>query len=185
VTNLARIDESKHRPRYLRRPHTITARGKTATYAVWASELGIDENVLRMRKLYGWSDEEAIGCKTRTYQLRVRPDAPSGRPEAASWYELPWEDDDWAWYATACHPEGLGLAEVGALIGLCKERVRQIQMSALNKLRRGLAHAFHDHEDSSDLSAEWLRAAFTAFDEERYKARCLRELSAPLRIAAE
>ena len=184
MTNLARIDDSKRAPRYLR-PHTITARGKTATYAAWARELGIDENVLRMRKLCGWSDEEAVARKTRTYQPRVRADAFSGQPEAASWSELPWEEDDWAWYATACHPEGLGLSEVGALVGLCKERVRQIQVSALNKLRRGLAHAFHEHESSSDLSAEWLRAAFTAFDQERAEEQRKRELRAPLRIAAE
>lgn len=185
MTNLARIDESTHRPRYLRRPHTITARGKTATYAAWALELGIDENVLRMRKVCGWSDEEAVARKTRTYQLRVHVDVLSGHPEAPSWSVLPWEEDDWAWYVTACHPEGLGLSEVGALVGLCKERVRQIQMSALSKLRRGLAHAFHEHESSSDLSAEWLRAAFTAFDEERYEARRQRELREHLRIAAE
>lgn len=48
------------------------------------------------------------------------------------------------------HPLGATLAKIGAELGLCSERVRQIEVSALRKLRAGL---------DGDDAAEGERAA--------------------------
>jgi hypothetical protein len=53
----------------------------------------------------------------------------------------PFEEDDKCWYVTACHPDGITLEEVGTLINCTRERVRQIEATALRKLAAlGIRH---------------------------------------------
>ena len=49
---------------------------------------------------------------------------------------LDWKLDDRAWYVVACHPQGLTLEEIGSLMGVTRERVRQIEEEAFAKIRK-------------------------------------------------
>ncbi len=50
--------------------------------------------------------------------------------------DLPWDEDERAQYVVAAHPSGISLSELGSLIGLTRERVRQIEFQAIGKLQR-------------------------------------------------
>lgn len=50
--------------------------------------------------------------------------------------DTPWEEDDRAWYVVACHPGGLTLDQLGQLYGVTRERIRQIESSALKTLEQ-------------------------------------------------
>jgi hypothetical protein len=62
---------------------------------------------------------------------------PAGHPRSSSWEGLPWEEDDWCWYAVAHHPDGLSQDQIAALTGWSQQRVDEIEKSALAKLRKG------------------------------------------------
>lgn len=47
----------------------------------------------------------------------------------------PWEEDDRCWLVVALHPTGIGLKEIGELMGIGYEGVRLLEQSALRKLR--------------------------------------------------
>lgn len=53
------------------------------------------------------------------------------------WGELPWALHREAHEVVAAHPDGMTLEEIGDILGLTRERVRQIEASALRKLRKG------------------------------------------------
>lgn len=57
------------------------------------------------------------------------------------WRDLEWEEHDEARTIVADNPDGLTLEEVGKYLGVTRERVRQIEHQALQKLenQRGLA----------------------------------------------
>lgn len=50
-----------------------------------------------------------------------------------------WAEDDRCWYVVECHPDGLSLDQVGELMDMSREAVRQIEASARAKLRDALA----------------------------------------------
>jgi len=52
---------------------------------------------------------------------------------------LAWADDALAQAVVAEHPDGMTLEEVGDLMGLTRERIRQIELTALRKLRKAEA----------------------------------------------
>lgn len=54
------------------------------------------------------------------------------------WLDLEWEQHPEAMQVVADHPEGMTLEQIGAKMGITRERVRQIEASALEKLRAGL-----------------------------------------------
>lgn len=63
----------------------------------------------------------------------------TGEPAWEGFDELPYEEDDRAWYVCQVHKgSGLNLEQVGELVGLTRERVRQVQLQAMRKLRRRL-----------------------------------------------
>lgn len=65
--------------------------------------------------------------------LRVAP----GR-QFDPWNDLEWEEHDEARDVVNEHPDGMTLEEVGAVLGVTRERVRQIEAAALEKLKTGL-----------------------------------------------
>lgn len=74
--------------------------------------------------------------KPCTCDASVEPTAPEIEAgDVAIDAYTPWELDDVCWYVVACHPDGLTLAEIGELLGVTRERVRQIETAALEKLR--------------------------------------------------
>lgn len=68
-------------------------------------------------------------------------------------------DDPRAQYVVAAHPDGLTLDEIGELLGLTRERVRQIEEQALASLRRRLELAGVTAEDFARFLAERDRRA--------------------------
>ena len=53
------------------------------------------------------------------------------------WADLEWEEHDEARRIVAENPDGMTLEEVGQVLGVTRERVRQIEAAALEKLREG------------------------------------------------
>jgi hypothetical protein len=90
--------------------------------------------------------------------------APPGQPGSRTWDTLPWEKDDWCWYAVACHPDGLTLEQVGALMGCMPERIRRIELDALAKLALApeAVEAMEVIDDRDCELAIWTVAADTA-----------------------
>ena len=94
-------------------------------------EVGADPHVLEMfAHKFRTEREERKRSRFRREREAVTP----GHPGSSSWDELPWEEDDWCWYAIACHPHGMTTEEVAALTGCTAERIRQIELEALKKL---------------------------------------------------
>lgn len=67
--------------------------------------------------------------------------------------KTPWERDSKCRYVVAIHPKGLTLDQVGQLLGLTRERIRQIEMRAYEKILehpegRRLAKLLEDKRDS-------------------------------------
>jgi len=56
-------------------------------------------------------------------------------PGSDPWAVLPWEQHEEARRAVAENPEGMTLELIGSWMGVTRERVRQIEVSALAKLR--------------------------------------------------
>jgi hypothetical protein len=75
--------------------------------------------------------------KAREYLKELKANKPEPLVDASTRYER----DDRCWYVTAVHPDGLTLEEVGHLLCVTRERIRQIERKALRKLRAlGVRH---------------------------------------------
>lgn len=51
------------------------------------------------------------------------------------WRDLPWERHIEARRVVRAHPEGMTLEQIGEVLGLTRERVRQIEVTAVRKLK--------------------------------------------------
>jgi hypothetical protein len=113
----------------------IEAHGELHTVAYWARCSGQSVRILlkHLRSLPRLAPEIVIAVPRCT---RIDPHALPGEPHAWTWDVLPWEDDEWAQDFVARHPGGATLAEVGDALGLVRERVRQVEETAMIKLRR-------------------------------------------------
>lgn len=94
--------------------------------------LGADEQRLRWLAQHWEPPDE--GTEPRVHPRRWR--IPPGRPGSWTWDTLSWEQDDWAQDVVDNQPQGLSIDEVAALMGLSRERVRQIETVALRRLKR-------------------------------------------------
>lgn len=53
------------------------------------------------------------------------------------WRDLPWEQHEEARKVVKANPDGMTLEQIGSVLGLTRERVRQIETIALLKLKNG------------------------------------------------
>ena len=111
----------------------IEADGRIQSYSEWAFELGIGVYGLIGRVRRGMTPEEAV-----TTPARGRSNVPNRPPRdpLVQDLDLPWEESDQSWYIVACHPDGLTLECVSQVFGLTRERIRQIEAKAFQKLLR-------------------------------------------------
>lgn len=115
----------------------ITAWGSTRTLREWAEYLGVSPAGIRSR-IYkkGMTPHEAVTKPWAAHAgKRKRGARPSAEPILPDLH-VPWEESDWSWYVVAHHPNGLTLDEIGQLMGITRERVRQIEQKAFGKLLR-------------------------------------------------
>ncbi len=143
---------------------TMTFHGRTMTLIDWARTVGISVASLRTRRALHWSDDECLGTpirsvssakrgmpKTRRAPYRwvcqaerdatLRAERAGARrlgakPPREMW-DVPIELDPWGKAAidVATEDGGLTLREVGELMGVSRERIRQIESVAMAKVR--------------------------------------------------
>ncbi len=87
-----------------------------------------------------------------------RLEIPAGQPGSWSWEALTWERDPWAQEFVVSHPGGATLEEIGQVLGVTREAVRQIEERAIRKVCR-----------TARLNGLSIRAALDALDELRDK----------------
>lgn len=80
------------------------------------------------------------------------------------WLDLEWEEDAVAQKLTREHVDGMTLEDVGAHMGLTRERVRQIEVQAIRKLSRAEGNGMVELDgyrfavlECADCSAEFVR----------------------------
>lgn len=129
---LAQMQRDIPRSKMASHVRLIEAWGKRRTVTEWSVLSGQCESGLRQRLGRGWPAEVAISLPPAT---RVDMEANPGAPMSWTWDVLPWRDDPWAQAFVRAHPDGGSLEEVGKAIGVTRERVRQLEESALMKLR--------------------------------------------------
>jgi hypothetical protein len=112
----------------------VEAFGEKKSIAEWSLYTGLDVRTLKHR-LSVVPPEIALSIPrcARLERLRV----PCGEPASWTWECLPWQDAPWAQAFVDVHPDGATLELVGEVLGITRERVRQIEEVALRKLRRG------------------------------------------------
>lgn len=110
-------------------PLYVDAFGERRTVHAWALETGVGPSVLR-RRLERYPAEVALSL---AHYSHADPHAPPGAPGAWTWEALAYEDDPWAQAFVARHPAGATLDQVGAALGLVRERVRQVEETAMRK----------------------------------------------------
>jgi hypothetical protein len=112
----------------------VEAFGEKKSIAEWSRYAGLDLRTLKQRLLLVPLE---VALSMPRFARRGHLSAPGGEPASWSWTCLSWEDDPWARKFVEAHPDGAPLELVGAMLGVTKERVRQIEEVALRKLRRG------------------------------------------------
>lgn len=118
-------------------PKRYFGRGRYQSLKEWRDELGTSYDTLKSFTIR-FGDDFGITRFIEYQEARraAQEAIPDGHPNASSWEKLAWDDDPWAQYAVESHPEGMLLEEIGELMGLTRERVRQIEEAALRKLKR-------------------------------------------------
>lgn len=81
-------------------------------------------------------------CGDANHDRRQCPTLPPSRSSRGGtfdpWLDLEWELHDEAREIVAANPDGMTLEQVGNVLGVTRERVRQIEAIALAKLKTGL-----------------------------------------------
>ena len=112
----------------------VEAFGECRSVGDWAAAIGVDPRVLKKRLRFVPAETAlSMPLMTRIKRLHI----PGGAPKSWTWEMLAYEDDPWARQFVEAHPDGATLELVGEVLGITRERVRQIEEVALRKLRRG------------------------------------------------
>lgn len=106
--------------------------GYWRTIDEWAWISGIPRRTIENRLRVGLPLEV---CVNLPLCARIDPKAAPGAPMSWTWDALEFEDDDWARSFVKRHPDGATLDQVGEVLGMCRERVRQVEEQILRKLR--------------------------------------------------
>lgn len=112
--------------------HLVEAFGETRNLEGWAENAAVCRGALR-RRLASMHAEVALHLPAHA---RVKASALPGTPGSWTWWLIDYEDDPWAQQFVAAHPDGATLEQVGAALGIVRERVRQLEESAIRKCRR-------------------------------------------------
>jgi hypothetical protein len=101
----------------------------------------MSEDTLRKRLSAGWDPVEAVtAAKQVTNRPRaLRDQVPDGAPGSRTWYDLPYEKDEWAREFVKAHPDGASMEDVGAAIGVEVSWICEIEQGAFKKLKAKLA----------------------------------------------
>ena len=115
---------------------TITAFGETLDLTEWAERTGLSRRTLEERlRRKNWTGEQIVTAPRFTRSVAVGHGRDGEPREQLVDHMTPWADDDRCWYVVTCHPDGLTLEQVGDMIGVSRERVRQIEEIAFDKLK--------------------------------------------------
>lgn len=115
-----------------------------------------EELMARCRRAPAGAWQDAVDRREALALARMRPGQDPAHVTAARrarWSALPWSEDDEARAFVAEHPDGAGLDEIGAWLGLSRERVRQMEAAALERLGLALRRAGVHEATSSDVVA--------------------------------
>jgi hypothetical protein len=113
-------------------PHLVTYNGVTRPVSDWARYLGIGRTTM-WKRLHRFPLDVAMTMPRRSSSKPVVEHEGSlvdGRRRFA--------DDQHAVSAVLCKPDGMEHHEIGDLVGVGRERIRQIEEAALRKLRVGM-----------------------------------------------
>lgn len=113
--------------RYSKPKHRITVNGVSRSYTDWAKLSGVNVETLYARIRRGIPPEKAI-LPGHQYATRT-----AAMPK--SFDELPYEQDVITQAVVQRFPTGLGLEDIGDLIGVSREAISQTERRALRKLR--------------------------------------------------
>lgn len=114
----------------------VWADGYEYTYQELANLTGLGIWTIRQRVKTGWSGEDILALGTNVRRLRTGHVDVPGTPGSRSWH-LPLDQDPHGRAAIQIAEDlgGMTLDMVGALMGITRERVRQIEASAIRKVR--------------------------------------------------
>lgn len=137
------MSDASDTPRPDTRSHLVLMRlgDRVMSVSEWARQpeikaLGLGYASIRYRHEQGWSDYDAL-----TLPMGARLDHGAIDPR------VPWLEDYTARAFVVHHPEGATLEEVGQMLGVTRERVRQIEVAAFKRLRRACEREGIDAED--------------------------------------
>lgn len=128
--------------------YMVTHDGRTQSIKAWAIEVGRSPQVMAVRvrrwEEGAYTEAQAFGSDPLPRGFCQSADGKRLRPPLsalmAAMADVPYAEDEFAQCVVNSHRgEGIELDKVGELYGLSRERVRQIEHSALRKLRMAFA----------------------------------------------
>lgn len=135
---------------------TLTVDGITLPVIQWAVQIGVSTQTIYARIENGWTPRACISPWVPAPAARKSP-APAGHPGSLSWDAVEWSQDDRAWYAVACHPDGLDVHEVAELQGISTSQVSKLVQRAREKFALALSIAERVDTESLEVIVRYLR----------------------------
>lgn len=115
-------------------------------------------------------------CGDPDHDRRQCPKLPPSRSSRGGtfdpWLDLEWELHEEAREVVSANPDGMTLEQVGNVLGITRERVRQIEAIALEKLRTGLDTAETVNMDGHTIAMSQCEECFEFFPREGRRKYC-------------